>query len=107
MNAQELRELTDAQLHTRLEESRQELFNLRFQIATRKIKNHQRIPQVKKNISRILTVIRERDLMVAYGGGDVEPLPHPEEEAPAAAPAPRRRGLLGRNQQEERINSDG
>jgi ribosomal protein L29 len=47
MKAEEVNAMSDAQLKNSLEENHQELFNLRFQIATRKIKNHQRISQVK------------------------------------------------------------
>jgi large subunit ribosomal protein L29 len=95
MISEETRELSDVELRRRLEESKQELFNLRFQIATRKIKNHQRITAVKKDIARMMTLLRERELMRRYGGED--PMPEVEEQE-AVAPAPtRRRGLLGRN----------
>ncbi len=94
MKAEEIRNLDDATLLQRLEDNRKELFNLRFQIETRKTKNHQRIPEVKRDIARILTVMRERDLIRIYGGEEVTPL---EYTTPAAREAaPRRRGLLGR-----------
>ena len=94
MNTEQLSNMSEADLRNTLEESRQELFNLRFQIATRKIKNHKRIPAVKKDIARIMTVLRERELMAIYAGVEFD------ETAAAAAPAtqatPRRRGLFGR-----------
>jgi large subunit ribosomal protein L29 len=94
MKAEEIQEMPMAELQRKLEESKQELFNLRFQIATRKIKNHQRIPQVKRDIARMLTAIRERELMAQYAGVELE------ETEPVAAGTSRketpRRGLLGR-----------
>ena len=93
MKAEEIRELNDTQLKQELEASRQELFNLRFQVETRKLKNHQRIPEVKRDIARMMTALRERELMRQYGGVEIE---QESEAAPAAAPAPRRRGLFGR-----------
>ena len=94
MKTEEMREMSDKDLQRTIDEHRQELFNLRFQIATRKIKNHQRIPEVKRDIARMMTLQRERDLMRRYGGDEVEP--KVQEEAVAPAPK-RRRGLLGRN----------
>lgn len=92
MKTEEIRGLSERQLRQSLEDNRQELFNLRFQIATRKIKNHQRIPVVKRDIARIMTALRERELMRQYAGIELEPefeSVAPTEEAP-------RRGLLGR-----------
>jgi len=60
MSAKELRELSDAELRAREQELRQELFNLRFQHAMRQLENTARIRQVKREIARILTVLRER-----------------------------------------------
>ena len=94
MKADELHSLSDSQLIDDLENARKELFNLRFQIETRKLKNHQRMPAVKKDIARIMTVLRERDLMREFGGVDVEPT---KRETPAKEEAPKRRGLLGRS----------
>ncbi|GAB4261723.1 50S ribosomal protein L29 [Deferrisoma sp.] len=67
MNAKELRELTDAELEAREQELRQELFNLRFQHALRQLENTARIRQVKREIARILTVLRERRGALASG----------------------------------------
>ncbi|GDX71433.1 50S ribosomal protein L29 [Chloroflexota bacterium] len=52
----ELRQLTATELAERLGEARQELFNLRFQLATRKLENHNRLGEVRRQIARILTI---------------------------------------------------
>lgn len=62
MKASELRELGDAELVERLEGHKAELFNLRFQKATGQLDNSRRIKQVQKDIARVLTVRREREL---------------------------------------------
>jgi len=56
----ELRELPDEQLVERLESHKEELFNLRFQLATGQLDNPMRIKDVRHDVSRILTVLRER-----------------------------------------------
>jgi large subunit ribosomal protein L29 len=58
----ELRELTSEELVLRLKESKEELFNLRFQMATGQLENHGRLRTVRKDIARIYTVMREREL---------------------------------------------
>ena len=60
--AHELDEMTDVDLETRLRESKEELFNLRFQAATGQLESHGRLRTVKKDIARIYTVVREREL---------------------------------------------
>lgn len=60
----ELRDLDDGELAGRLEESRKELFNLRFQLATGRLDNISRIAQVRKEIARLLTLERERELSI-------------------------------------------
>lgn len=94
MKNEEIRDMSERQLKQALEDNRQELFNLRFQIATRKIKNHQRIPVVKRDIARIMTALRERELMRLYGGVEMEP--DTEAELATAKKEAPRRGLLGR-----------
>lgn len=64
MKIDEIRVLSDVELIKRLEESHQELFNLRFRATTRQLINHREIPSVRKRIARIKTVIRERELSV-------------------------------------------
>ena len=58
----ELRTLDNSQLVERLKESKEELFNLRFQHATGQLTNNRRLGVVKKDIARIYTVLREREL---------------------------------------------
>ena len=60
--ANELRELNADELMIKLRESKEELFNLRFQSATGQLDNHGRLRAVKKDIARIYTEMREREL---------------------------------------------
>jgi large subunit ribosomal protein L29 len=62
LKASEIRGLSDEELLVKLEEAQEELFNLRFRLATRQLGNHREIPQVKKRIARIETILREREL---------------------------------------------
>lgn len=59
---QELREMSAVELLEREDEYREELFNLRFQLATGQLENTGRLKQVRKNIARIKTVIRQNEL---------------------------------------------
>ena len=61
-NVAELRELPDEELLSRLEGLKEELFNLRFQLATSQLDNPMRIKQVRHDVARILTLLRERHL---------------------------------------------
>ena len=60
--AVELRGLEDSELITQLLEAKEELFNLRFQAATGQLESHGRLRAVRKDIARIYTVMREREL---------------------------------------------
>lgn len=62
MKASEMRTLNNEELLTKLNEAHEELFNLRFRLATRQLGNHREIPRVKKRIARIETILREREL---------------------------------------------
>lgn len=62
MKVQELRELSDEELRARLGQAHEELFNLRFQKATRQLQNTARYGDVRTDIARILTILREREL---------------------------------------------
>jgi len=62
VKADEIRQLGNEELQKQLEDAHQELFNLRFRLATRQLVNHREIRKVKKNIARIMTIIREREL---------------------------------------------
>jgi large subunit ribosomal protein L29 len=67
--ANELDEMTNADLETRLREAKEELFNLRFQSATGQLENHGRLRTVKRDIARIYTVVRERELGIRQAPG--------------------------------------
>ncbi len=62
MNAKQLRDMTVPELQHSLDELYQEQFNLRFQMSTRQLENTSRIKQVRRDIARIMTVLREREL---------------------------------------------
>ena len=72
--AHELDEMTDIDLESKLREAKEELFNLRFQAATGQLESHGRLRTVKKDIARIYTVVRERELgiRVTPGSNDNE-----------------------------------
>ena len=63
--ANELREMVDDELFNRLAEAKQELFNLRFQHVTGQLDNYSRLGQVKKEVARINTILREREIAAA------------------------------------------
>ncbi|TKV58667.1 50S ribosomal protein L29 [Nakamurella flava] len=65
--ANELRELGGEELVARLREAKEELFNLRFQMATGQMDNNRRLRTVKHDIARIYTVMRERELGLSVG----------------------------------------
>ncbi len=62
MKTEEIRQLSTEELRKQLEEAHQELFNLRFRLATRQLVNHREIRRVKKKVARIMTLMREREL---------------------------------------------
>jgi large subunit ribosomal protein L29 len=64
-SATELAELTDVELEHRLNEAKEELFNLRFQNATGQLDNTARLGQVRKDIARIETLLRAREIAAA------------------------------------------
>jgi large subunit ribosomal protein L29 len=63
-----LRALTIDELEAKLRESKEELFNLRFQAATGQLESHGRLAAVRKEIARIYTIMRERELGIGIGG---------------------------------------
>ena len=69
--AQELRETGDEELLTALREAKEELFNLRFQDATGQLDNNRRLQVVRRDIARIYTVMRERELGIDRTGESV------------------------------------
>lgn len=62
MKVKEVRQLSGAELSNRLTELKAELFNLRFQLATGQLDNPLKIKSVRKDIARVKTIIREREL---------------------------------------------
>jgi large subunit ribosomal protein L29 len=72
VQAHELDELNDIDLEAKLREAKEELFNLRFQAATGQLESHGRLRTVKKDIARIYTVVRERELGIRTAPGSEE-----------------------------------
>jgi len=66
----EIRVLSSDEIKKKIEDSHQELFNLRLRAATRQLASNREIPKVKKAIARMKTVIRERDLGINKSGSD-------------------------------------
>ncbi len=79
--AAELRELNDDELETRLAEASQELFNLRFQHVTGQLDNYARIGQVRRELARITTLLREREIAAAAAEVAAEVARRDEEAA--------------------------
>jgi large subunit ribosomal protein L29 len=93
----ELREMDDDELVTRLVEARTELFNFRFQHVTGQLDNYSRLGEVRKEIARINTLLRQREIAAAEAAeADDEPAPAATEESPAAVEARRARVLGSR-----------
>jgi large subunit ribosomal protein L29 len=65
LNAHELDELNPVDLEDKLREAKEELFNLRFQAATGQLESHGRLNAVRKDIARIYTIMRERELGIS------------------------------------------
>ena len=66
MKVEQIRQLNDEELVAKLKEFKDELFNLRFQMATGQLDNPMRLRQVRKNIARVKTIQRERELDEEY-----------------------------------------
>ncbi len=64
MKAKEIRQMSDKELNTELLDLKTELFNLRFQLATGQLDNPIKISSVRKNIARVKTIVRERELSI-------------------------------------------
>jgi large subunit ribosomal protein L29 len=62
MKVKEIRDMTTDELRSNLTSLKEELFNLRFQLATGQLDNSMRVKDVRKSIARVLTVMREREL---------------------------------------------
>lgn len=61
----EFRSMSDVELVNRMKEAREELFNLRFQVATGQLDDNRRIRTLKKDVARISTLLREREIAAA------------------------------------------
>jgi len=57
----DMRRLSDTELQDELKAAREELFNLRFQLATRQLKNYRGLPSARRRIARVMTVVQERE----------------------------------------------
>src|SRR6201981_198490 len=83
----QLRISTEEELHAKLAEAKEELFNLRFQGATGQLESHGRLRAVRKEIARIYTVMRERELGIITLVEDSDELEDLEPQTPAATAA--------------------
>src|SRR5436190_21369816 len=86
--ANDYRALGDEELLSQLREAKEELFNLRFQVATGQLDNNRRLQIVRRSIARIYTVMRERELGITYETAVVEaPVEAPKASKPKATKA--------------------
>ena len=92
----ELRDMSDDELATRLVEARQELFNLRFQHVTGQLDNYARLGQLRKEIARLETILRENEIAAAEAAEA-----QADAEWQAAAEARRARVAASRRTAEE------
>ena len=76
MRATEMRRLSNEELSQRLNDSSDDLFRLRFQLISGQLQNHRRVREVRREIARIKTIVRERELQINQALTD-------EERAPA------------------------
>lgn len=87
MKPAEIRELDTEELHGRIAELKEELFNLRFQLATGQLDNHRRMRDVRRDSARIRTILRDRDFAFAERTA-AQAAPSPVATEPPATPAP-------------------
>ena len=81
VKAHELDDLNDVDLEAKLREAKEELFNLRFQSATGQLESHGRLRAVKRDIARIYTVVRERELGIRTTPGQSDVAQNEEAKA--------------------------
>ena len=67
MELKEMRDMTEVELNTELSKMKKELFNLRFQHATGQLENPVQMRELKRNIARVKTIIREKELAKVQG----------------------------------------
>ena len=102
-SATELRELDDDELEERLAEYRKELLNLRFQLATGQLDNPSRVGQVRRDVARVLTLLRDREIELAEGFSPSTGRARPVESTTPAAPRRARRAKV----EDELTGDDG
>ncbi|MFN8035023.1 MAG: 50S ribosomal protein L29 [Acidimicrobiia bacterium] len=68
--AKELHSVNDTELHRKLAETKEELFTLRFQNATGQLDNYARLPQLRREVARIETILREREIAAAEAAAE-------------------------------------
>jgi len=85
MDISEIRGLSDADLEAQLLDAKQELWKIRFDLATRQEKNYSRLPATRKRIARILTVMTERQHAAADAASDGVAQPAAPEPQKAAS----------------------
>lgn len=85
VKAGELRELSEEELVTKLREAKAELFNLRVQAATGQLDNNRRLQVIRREIARIYTIMRERELGLSAAPTEVTSLAGEESKAGAQA----------------------
>lgn len=61
MQLKDMRRLSDTELSDELKSAREELFNMRFQLATRQLKNYRGLPAARRRIARVISVLQERE----------------------------------------------
>lgn len=86
-NVEEYRQMDEEELYNRLGQAKQELFNLRFQLVTGRLDNSSRLGQVRKDVARILTVMREREISEAEALVAAAPAPAARAPQPTASVA--------------------
>ena len=109
-NAAELRELDDDELELRLTEYRRELLNLRFQLATGQLDNVSRMGVVRKDVARVLGILRDREIHEAEAAG-LEIVPTERFRAPrrqnvVASTVPEKRASIDRDEDVERAETE-
>lgn len=70
MKAKEIRDLSRDEMDERLRETHEELFNLRFQNATGQLDNYKRLTELRRDIARIKTILRQQEISEAEGGNE-------------------------------------
>ncbi len=99
--AAELRELHDEELENRLAEASQELFNLRFQHVTGQLDNYARLSELRREVARVNTLLREREIAAAEAGEGAAQAVEAAPEADTAEKKKRRARVLASRRRAE------